>query len=321
MHPASSDTPKPTTERSRRPLGFTLLELLIVIGIITILSVFTVMSVGSISRDVKVATGVNRVTNALATARAEAIRTNTPVLVSFRMVKDIRRPGKKAQVEIALASWTGEFYPPEVTGYGGPLWSERYLPISEIPPQLLPEGIRVAGSFSDFDLVSNAEQSWCFMNPGDYTQPIPVPDIDGDGFADYFTSDAPGQMIGVLFGPDGGLLTRNNASVSVGGLRNGKWIDFNGDGRMEIGTTLSGNPNNAFYYQNDTDDEPFMNMSQYLVVFDGDRANEEVEIPVWTGNTTGYFVDLDRSLGTWVNEHADRIHFNRYTGLAEVGDS
>ena len=98
--------------------------------------------------------------------------------------------------------------------------------------------------------------------------------------------------------------------MSVGGLRNGKWIDFNGDGRMEIGTTLSGNPNNAFYYQNDTDDEPFMNMSQYLVVVRRDRANEEVEVPVWTGNTTGYFVDLDRSLGTWVNEHADQIHFN-----------
>ena len=88
---------------------------------------------------------------------------------------------------------------------------------------------------------------------------------------------------------------------------------------MEVGTALSGNPNNAFYYQNDTHDEPFMNMSQYLVVFDGERAVEEVVLPQW-GGSIGYFGDLDRSLGTWVNEHADRIHFNRYTGLAEVGD-
>ena len=109
MHPVSSDSPQQTPERSMRSRGFTLLELLIVIGIITILSVFTVMSVGSISRDVKVATGVNRVTTALATARAEAI------LVAFAARRAIERGTPLGYLEEQLRQRFGPAQQPAVT--------------------------------------------------------------------------------------------------------------------------------------------------------------------------------------------------------------
>jgi prepilin-type N-terminal cleavage/methylation domain-containing protein len=317
-------TMKQTTSKVRprittgRP-GFTLLELLIVIAIITVLSVVTVISVGSIARDVNLSTGINRVTATLGSARAEAIRSNTPVLVSFRMVKDLRRPGKAAQVEMAVSRWTGEFLSPEQVGYevgyGGGAHSERYELVPRIPPQLLPAGIKVGCSYADFGLVNNGEEVWCFMTSGPF---IPVDD-DSDGKIDYFSSQDKGEMIGVLFGPDGQLLTRNTQSLTAGGVWVCKWIDFNNDGKLERATVLPGDAENSFFYQNDTIDEPFMNMAQFLVVYDEERAKEEVDYTLWSGETSAVAHALARhnELGVWVNEKSDRIHFNRYTGMAE----
>lgn len=303
--------------RTNGPRGFTLLELLVVIAIITILSVVTVISVGSISRDVKLSTGINRVTATLATARAEAIRSNNPVLVSFRTVKDVRRPSEPARVEMAVARWTGEFLTPEQVGYDGNAHSERYELVPEIPPQLLPEGIMVACTYADFGLVNNGEEVWCFMTSGPFT---PV-DSDSDGTIDHFTSNDKGEMIGILFGADGQLLTRNTLSLTSGGVWVCKWIDFNNDGKLERASVLPGNSNNSFFYQNDTIDEPFMNMAQFLVVYDEQRAREEVDYTLWEDETgaSAHALARHEALGTWVNENADRIHFNRYTGLAERG--
>ena len=301
---------------SGRETGFTLLELLIVIGIIGILSVVTVISVSAISRDIKLSTGINRVTAALASARAEAIRSNKPILLSFRMVKDLRRPGKPARVEVAVASWTGEFLSPEQVGYDGRAWSERYELVQDIPPQLLPEGIKVACSYADFGLVTDGQNAWSVMASGPFTGPYYTNDD-----RPYFECEDRGEMIGVLFGPDGGLLTRNSDSVSSGSLWVNKWIDFNGDGRLERGAGFTGNPNTTFFAQNDTIDEPFMNMAQFLVVYDEERAKEEVDYTIWLDENTagGRATVRNQYLGAWINENADRIHFNRYTGLPEMG--
>ena len=64
--------PVQVTSGARRS-GFTLLELLVVIGIISMLAVVTVISIQRVTRDVKLSNGVNRVLGALATARTEAI--------------------------------------------------------------------------------------------------------------------------------------------------------------------------------------------------------------------------------------------------------
>ena len=61
--------------------------------------------------------------------------------------------------------------------------------------------------------------------------------------------------------------------------------------------------------------------AQFLVVYDEERAKQDVDFTNWTvGNRVADFIqDRNAELGPWVTENADRIHFNRYTGLAEVG--
>ena len=310
--------------------GFTLLELLIVIAIITVLSVVTVISVGSIARDVKLSTGINRITSALGTARAEAIRSNTPVMISFRMVKDLRRPGKDAQVEIAVSRWTGELISPLSFGwedYGNPdnwPWAERYELVPSIPPQLLPEGIKVACSAADFRYLEgiglDPEQVWFFMSSAPFDEYGEIDNGDGTTRGNY-NSGEPGAMIAILFGPDGDLLTRNTSSVSAGGMRSAKWIDFNADGQLETANYCDedDNQHNLFYYQNDTVDEPFVNVCQYLVVYDEEQAREEVDFTAWEdfNGIRDFYRKKNAALGPWVAENADRLHFNRYTGLSE----
>ena len=63
-------------------------------------------------------------------------------------------------------------------------------------------------------------------------------------------------------------------------------------------------------------------MVHFLVVYDEKQAQEEVDYSQWSGTsgTTSYIERRDEFLGTWINENADRIHFNRYTGLAEIAN-
>lgn len=308
------------TRLQRRMKGFTLLELLIVIGILTVLAVLTVISVGGIARDVKLATGINRVMSSLATARAEAIRTNKPVMLSFRVVKDNRKPGLPDQVEMVVARWTGELRDAVDFGYSySGRFAERFEPAPEIPPLLLPDGIKVAGPYTDFGLLNNPEETWCCMTSGPW-QPI---DTDSDGKIDYYASQQRGEVLGVLFGPDGSLQTRSSGSVSSGATSTYRWIDFNGDEILERATIPNGTSNNtAFFLQNDTIDEPFANMVQFLAVYDEERAREEVDFNIWASQTgtTSYIEARDEYLGSWIDENADRIHFNRYTGLAELAN-
>ena len=73
------------SSRSTRPgSGFTLTELLVVMGIVIVLATLTVMGVRGIARSARLASATNSVMAALDNARALAMKTNTIVLVVFR---------------------------------------------------------------------------------------------------------------------------------------------------------------------------------------------------------------------------------------------
>ena len=94
--------------------GFTLTELLVVMGVITVLATLTVIGIRGVARNARMASATNGLMVALDTARAVAMKENTIVLVVFRprLSADRRKQG----VEIVIARWTGEAATADVGG-------------------------------------------------------------------------------------------------------------------------------------------------------------------------------------------------------------
>jgi prepilin-type N-terminal cleavage/methylation domain-containing protein len=312
--------------------GFTLLELLVVIGIISMLAVVTVISIQRVTRDVKLSNGVNRVLGALATARTEAIRTNTPTLLTFRMVKDLDDPSQPAQVEMVVAGFTGEIVKGDNSGIGmnaaaGTTDVCRFVPSPEVAPRYLPEGIMIAGPSQDIGIVDDPTGTWNFMSPGPWT---PV-DQDNDGRYDYYRSAEAGSTFGVLFGADGTVITRNPEAQTSSSNRLYNWVDYdnerdNGGNYVLNRSSTNSGSNTSFFQQRESDSESFINVCQFLAVYDEIKAKQDIDytqfIAAQNSLGAGDFIELrDEQLGTWLDENADRIHFNRYTGLAKVGGS
>ena len=220
--------------------AFTLLELLVVIGIISVLSVATVISVQKISRDVKLSTGVNRVLGSLTTARSEAIRTNTPTLVTFRIVKDYEDPSKPEQVEIVVAQFTGDIKGAGYYGSTSNAYFERYQPVPTIAPRLLPEGIKVAAPYTEFSLISEVTSDdedtlWNFMASG----PMQLTQItfDGDSTPTTTYDTQKGQWGGgfaVLFSGDGTMIMRDPNTIVSAEKSSYRFVDFDSDRREEV---------------------------------------------------------------------------------------
>lgn len=291
--------------RVRRPArGFTLAELLVVIGVIAVLGTLTVISVQRISRDTRTATATNTVTNALAAARAHAIKTNNLVMVVFRPIWNPNQRQTPQQTEVLIAEWTGrsfEFLPEEL--------ADVYLPANGFQPIKLPPGVKVAGPV--YETGAN-DSVWA-------TQADMPRTMGGGGVAACSEPITYSRMIGVLFGADGSRLTRNpNGATSD----NKSFVDFNrtdsnGDGDpqdCQLGTCANGNFQ-VFWLQDHVEDESNVTLVPFLAVYD-DRAARERRTQEWTGDA-GLVQDLVGPQG-YISTSSDRIHFNRYTGVAEV---
>ena len=318
----------PSSRTSARRHAFTLLELLVVIGIISVLSVATVISVQKISRDVKLSTGVNRVLGALTSARSEAIRTNTPTLATFRIVKDYEDPSRPEQVEVVVAQFTGDIKGAGYYGSTSNAYFERYQPVPTIAPRLLPEGIKVAAPYTEFSLISevtsdNEDTLWNFMATG----PMKLTQItfSGDSAPTTTYDTQVGQWGGgfaVLFSGDGTMIMRDPDTIVSAEKSSYRFVDFDADRRFDVSRGTGGYAGNSvFFEQRQTDRDFLVNSAQFLVVYDEERAKQDVDFTNWdaNGGVVNFIQDRNAELGPWVTENADRIHFNRYTGLAEVG--
>ena len=308
--------------------GFTLAELLAVIGVIAVLAVVVSMSAQRISKDAKISSATNQVIAALGQARAIAIRDHATVLIGFR----VRRPtyrqsdgteviveSSKQQTEIVIAKATGRVgFPGATVGIGSytivfpfaaidDLLIEEFEPVEGLPPKLLPVGTKVAGSGSDlpaFLFLPSPDLFW-----------LSQPRIKSSTNA---ALNIIGSMIVVRFAPDGSIQTRNptlsaNATSTLGNTSSvAPYIDFNRNNRMDIGTTNSGTSNTMFFSFDESNDEPLGQNAMFLAVFDDDLF---AEIETLDGLN---WQDVIRRRTPFVDQFADRIHFNRLTGVAEV---
>ena len=288
--------------------GFTLIELLVVMGILVVLAVLTGVSVSQLSRESRLSSGVNQVVAALGAARSYAIQNNATVMLTFTVNVDRDALGQGEIVEIVLSKASGEIS----TRYSSQQWyDERYVPIPGLPAVQLPRGIKVAGPLNTAYVGGGSgtppsDELWV-------TQPGGKWRVIGDGS---IVSDEIGRQIGVIFGPDGTMLTRN--VMGAGGSGAVVWPYLDAD-RNNLPVVI--NPNGyrgilRYVAYDAVGDECDVHPVQWLAVFDDEALRRA------RGDTNWRFEegeDIRNSAITgWVDQFGVPIFFNRYTGVAEV---
>lgn len=314
--------------RPRRSAAFTLLELLVVMGILLVLAVLTTVSVGAITRDAKISSATNEIVAALGAARGIAIRDNAFVLVTFRMKRHPRvvdGPYEPQTVQVVIAKWTGEIVRPDGIPDRDTL-AERFMAVPGVPVRDLPAGVRVAGpsfAFSTHDNPSGPLANDRYWR----TQPRFVGNYATSGGTTTYTPDLArtevGSMIGVLFGPDGRVLSRNPLQVQeVLVDDNGDldawctgFLDSTGSGKPNKGATTGGQSFPYFQYDEPTD-QPLIDYVPYLAVFDDIDLRSRFNTAAWVGPANNLARRND--ISSYVEEMADRITFNRYSGVPGV---
>ncbi len=296
---------QPMRRRARRSrVAFTLIELLVVIGILALLAVLTVISAQRLSRTSRVSSAVNAVANMLQVARAHAIRENKLTVVVFRPIWDVNNKQKPQQTEMLVAAWTGETFAFNVYADGQKDLADRFLPVNGIKAQKLPAGIKVAGPLFE----DGQDGNW--VTQGE------MPMIMQGCKEGILYS----RMIAVMFASDGSLVTAN---PRASGKDTKSFVDFNlidsnNNGDLQDcetpGGCASGNFQ-TFWMQDSVDDECNLTVVPFLAVYD-DRAAREIKTLDWS-NDGNMALELCGGTG-FISTNAQRIHFNRYTGVAEV---
>jgi prepilin-type N-terminal cleavage/methylation domain-containing protein len=291
--------PAALSSSMRRPSrGFTLVELLMVMGVIGVLSTLTLVSIRAIARDARLSSATNTVMAALDNARALAMKRNQPVLVAFYP----RVEGGQSRVDIITAAWTGDSLVADV-GTSGNSTShvfDRFRPVSDVPIRSLPPRVKVAGPAYADDL----DHEWLVMT--ELTRP----------------AEPLGQLVGVMYGPDGSTLLVNSANDS-----DFSWIDFNDSGDLEMDLNSDGvvDPTDPadrvftgppvgpllFFQLGHASDEVAINIVPFVAVFDETDARDRFGDDDWNVGS-----NRDDELTQYIVQYADRIHFNRYTGVA-----
>jgi len=90
---------------TRRPRGFTLVELMVTIAVLGLLMLATLPSVGVWLRNAEIRTAAESLQSGLQKARAEAVRRNQPVLFSLVQGAKIGVLGTDCTLSTSSASW------------------------------------------------------------------------------------------------------------------------------------------------------------------------------------------------------------------------
>jgi hypothetical protein len=233
------------------------------------------------------------------------MRNNEIVLVAFRP----RIDGNKQYVEAILAKWTRQSVRYTVTFSPQPAIqvTDRFVPIAGITPRRLPQGIHVAGPFYG----GGFDAGWVTLSH------LPTISQNTQG-------EAAGSIIGVMYSPEGRAIMQNATSDSQR-----IWVDFNNDGLHQWNSvsaapidystpqTFSPAQQDNFFLHFFDKDEPHISLVPYLAVYDDDATRELYDPNRWSfpGDSNAY-VTRPADYAEYLTNNADRIHFNRYTGVA-----
>ena len=291
--------------------AFTIIELLVVIGVIGVLALLTTLGARRLTAGSRLAAGTNAVTNALGTARAAAIRDSVPTALVFRPVWDANKRHLPQRVEMVTVRSTGERV---VFGDDdSPLLSmaERWLVVDRVPSIQLPEGIKVAGPMYDPPPIASSP-----ITEDTYATQAELPQL----VACTEAVDC-NRVVAVRFGPDGQFLTRPPKST-LGDMKS--YVDWNRNGSL---LTPPADPQDVFsglcavdgnferyWLQDHVDDECNLMFVPYLVVYD-DKAAREIKGTDWSV-LANLMNDLTGPNG-YIAQFGDRISFNRFSGLPE----
>ena len=306
MHADRTDISSSVARRA-----FTIIELLVVIGVIGVLALLTTLGARRLTSGSRLAAGTNAVTNALGIARAAAIRDATPTAIVFRPVWDASKAYLPQRVEMTIVRSTGE----RVT-FGdddSPLLSmaERWLVNDKVPAIQLPEGIKVAGPMYDPPPIASSP-----ITEASYATQAELPQLVN-------CKETPecNRVIAVLFCPDGQFLSRPPRST-LGDMK--CYVDWNKNGSLasppedaqdvSYGNCATGNNYELYWLQDEFRDECNLMFVPYLNVYD-DKAAREVKGLNW--NTLANMMTELTGPNGYIAQFGDRITFNRFSGLPE----
>lgn len=298
-----------STTSSNRARAFTIVELLVVIGVIGILAALTTIGARRLTAGSRLAAATNAVTSALGNARAAAIKDGITTGVVFRPVYNPLKPNTPQRVELITVRSTGERSAFGTTTIGVRS-SERYRPVQNIPATVLPEGIKVAGPMYDppgnFGSIP-AEQVYA-------TQAEILQMVNCKETIEF------NRIVAVLFGPTGQFLTRPTRG-SIDEMK--CYVDWNDNGGL---ATPPPDPQDVqqgncaqglfeqFWLQDHPDDENNLMFVPFVVVYD-DKAAREVKGTDW-GNQNNMLGELTGPAG-YIAQFGDKITFNRFSGIPE----
>jgi len=270
------------------PRGFTLIELLVVIAIIAVLGGLTALGYRGVANDAKLSSAKNTVMASLDTARGLAIKNNRPTVVAFR-ARLLSRGDSR--VEVVIGEWRRNSLLQSIDqGFGA---ADRnfdvFTPVAGVEPRVLAKGISIAGPTYFDNTLTDSE----WMTPSNVAN----------------LSEGFGHIIAVMYGPDGRTYTANPMTTS--NQASFGFLDLNGDGEqdrpLDNGSILIA----SYALQQGDEDESILEFVPFLCVFDEKEARDVQGDSDWNIQST-----RENELSVYISQNADRIHFNRYSGVA-----
>ena len=297
-----------------RRFGFTLVELIVVIAVMTILASISGLAFRRIAADLRMSTAESTLSASLDNARSIAIQKNKYVMAVFipRLTAD-----KTEQVtDIVLAQWNGDSMNADFPNNSGSrIWTvDRFIPVQGVEVRSIEGGVSVAAPYWNNTL----DEQWL--------APTYLPDVVLQEVDDYR-----GRVSAVMYSPEGRVVLRNAKSSA-----DRSWVDFNLDGEQTYDPDPDRNPstNDAYvvgWLTSSPDPETgFVGLSSSLwgVLLNGPGGEPMVmTVPfvavydekefrtLYSPQEWGGFQDRIDAYTEYVNETTRRIQFNRYSGV------